>query len=167
MLEKRIEKKRKNVKILLLSAAVLLIVLFLLGSVGRSGGKIKTQEDRLAYIASLGWAIDPGSEELSQVLIPDCGEGFMTEYNELMRRGGFDLSPFAGKSAERCSYRLLDYPGCEEHVYLILYLYRGRVIGGDIHTAALDGFMHELCAKAAVEEKLSGSRRFDDSKKQP
>ena len=29
-------------------------------------------------------------------------------------------------------------------VYLTLYVYEGRVVGGDIHSAALNGFMHEL-----------------------
>ena len=68
-------------------------------------------------------------------------------HDELLKRGGFDLSPYQGQTVDLYCYRLLNYPGTEETVYLALYVSDGRVIGGDIHTAALDGFMHELRAR--------------------
>ncbi len=153
MHEKAGEKKRKNVKILMAAAGLLLFCVLIGVSLCRGRARLSDTQDRIDYIAGLGWTVVPDSEEASTVPVPDCGEDYMAEYNELMRRGGFDLAAYEGKTVERYSYRLADYPDCDQTVCLILYVYRGRVIGGDIHTAALDGFMHELCPRDQIMKK--------------
>ena len=147
MHEKKGECKRRNAG--RIAGAVLVLLLILAAAVRLAGGErnAANREARLAFIASLGWEAEPDSETEASVTIPDCGEGAMKDYNELMRRADYDLSPYAGKSVERYQYELSNYPDCADTVYLTLYVWRGRVIGGDIHTAALDGFMHELKAR--------------------
>lgn len=148
MLEKTAETRRKKARLLLLAAIVLLAGLYLTVRLLNGTGKnAATTQDRLAFLASLGWEADPASEEAQQVTVPDCSEGAMASYNELLKRGGYDLSAFQGQTVSLYCYRLLNYPETEDTVYLALYVSDGRVIGGDIHTAALDGFMHELRAR--------------------
>ena len=145
MLEKKAEKQRKNARLVLLAAALLLAALLLLGHfAGGRGKNAQTAQDRLDFLSSLGWEVDPASEQTQTVTVPDCSEGAMADYNALLQRGGYDLSDYAGKNVEQFQYELLNYPGETQTVYLTLYVYHGRVIGGDIHTAALNGFMHEL-----------------------
>lgn len=103
-----------------------------------------TGEGRRAFLTELGWEVDPGSEECKHVLIPDCGGGVMAEYNALQRRQGYDLSRYTGKRVAQYSYRVKNYPGYNGAVYAVLYVSGRRVIGGDVHTAALGGFMHGL-----------------------
>ena len=145
MLEKRGEWKRKNAgKIVAVAIVVLLVLLLIVHFLPVGEKNAESQEDRLAFLASLGWQADPDSEEANQVVIPDCSEGAMAYYNALMQKGGWDLSDYEGKSVGQYQYRLTNYPDCEQTVWVTLYVCRGRVIGGDIHTASLDGFMHEL-----------------------
>ena len=147
MLEKKGEKRRKAARLIVLGAALLLGALLFAANGIRGEQNARTAEARLKYIRSLGWEVVPDCEEREEVRIPDCSKEPMQSYNELMRRGGFDLSGCEGKTVERYSYELSNYPGCADRVYLILYVHRGRVVGGDIHTAELDGFMHELRAR--------------------
>lgn len=148
MLEKTAEKKRKKARLISVTAILLLLGIFLASRALKSPEQnAETAQERLAYLASLGWEADPSGEDAQRVTIPDCSEGAMASYNELLKRGGFDLSPYQGQTVDLYCYRLLNYPGTEETVYLALYVSDGRVIGGDIHTAALDGFMHELRAR--------------------
>ncbi len=147
MHEKKREFKRRHAGRI---AGAGLVLLLILASVLRLEGGERNAADRearLAYIASLGWETEPDSETETSVTIPDCSEGAMKDYNELMRKADYDLSPYAGKSVVRYQYLLTNYPDCTDQVYLTLYVRHGRVIGGDIHTAALDGFMHELRAR--------------------
>ena len=72
------------------------------------------------------------------------GNIFMERYNALQLSQGFDLRPFAGKPCLCCSYDLLGYPGRDGRVIATLYIRHGRLIGGDIRTAAVDGFMLPL-----------------------
>ena len=148
MREKTAENQRKKARLILLGAALLLAVLLLIPRlVGKTEKNAESAENRLAFLASLGWEADPESEETRPVTIPDCGEGAMASYNELVKRGGYDLSAFQGQTVDMFQYRLLNYPGTEQTVYATLYVSDGRVIGGDIHSAALDGFIHELRAR--------------------
>ncbi len=156
MLEKMGEFARKNAGRITLIVFLLLGLLLLLHFPGKDGKNAASAEDRLAFLASLGWEAEPDSEEAKTVTVPDCGEGAMADYNALMQKGGYDLSRYEGKEVEQYSYRLTNYPDTKDTVYLTLYVYRGRVVGGDIHTASLRGFMHELRANEAGEEAGAG-----------
>ncbi len=68
----------------------------------------------------------------------------MAEYNALQLQQGFDLRRYGGLICSMYTYRVLNYPSGDENVLAALFVYRNRVIGGDIHSTALDGFMHGL-----------------------
>ena len=145
MHEKRVEWKRKSAgKIVALSVLALLILILIVHFLSGGDKNAATKEDRMAFLESLGWQADPETEEANSVRIPDCSEGAMADYNALMQKGGYNLSDYEGKSVDQYQYQLKNYSGCEQTVWVTLYVWQGRVIGGDIHTAALDGFMHEL-----------------------
>ena len=42
------------------------------------------------------------------------------------------------------TYRIMNYPGTGDTVLAQLYIYKNRVVAGDIHSTALDGFMHGI-----------------------
>lgn len=103
-----------------------------------------SREGRCAYLASLGLTADPGSEELREVALPEDFDAVLASYNRLQLRQGFDLREAAGRTVLCCSYDLVGYPDWDGRVVAVLYVYRGRVIGGDLHTAAVNGFMKPL-----------------------
>ncbi len=107
-------------------------------------GRLVTNDDRLAYLTSLGWDASPDPVENKEVQIPETFDDVYADYNQLQLEQGFDLKKYSGKTVSQFSYRIRNYPTGEQNVYLSLLIYNGRVIGGDVHSAALSGFMHGL-----------------------
>jgi len=102
-----------------------------------------TADGREKYLSALGWEIDRSSEEAREVTLPAQFDGVMAQYNQLQLQQGFDLSAFAGQNCDQYTYRVTNYPG-EDGVLVTLYVRGRQVIGGDIHSARMDGFMHTL-----------------------
>ncbi len=100
----------------------------------------------LSFLASYGWKTEDAPCEISQVLFPERFDAVYVAYNELQRAQGFDLAPYCGRYAEKYVFRLTEYPGAEdtEGLRATVFICGGRVIGGDISSTALDGFMHGI-----------------------
>ena len=98
----------------------------------------------MAYLKSLGWEVQPESETEKTVLIPREFTGVYQEYNRLQKQQGFDLEEYLGTEVQMYSYIVTNYDSSET-VVATIYTYKGRIIGGDIHSTTLDGFMHGLC----------------------
>ena len=101
-------------------------------------------EGRQAFLQDLGWEIDPESEDLRTVQLPQTLEGMLLKYNELQLTQGYDLSKHLGETCRQYSYRVLNYPDPEQTVLATLYVQGDRVIAGDIHSTALNGFLQGL-----------------------
>ena len=141
--------KRTAVLAIAAAAVVLIALILLFGRSGESssapvtGTRLNSTEKRVAYLASLGWTADPASETEQQILIPkEFGEVY-EKYNELQRAQGFDLRDYRGMDATLYTYTVTNHP-CGEAVIAQLIVFAGEAIGGDIHSSALDGFMHGL-----------------------
>ncbi len=111
-------------------------------------GRLITNDDRLAYIASLGWDVSPDPEESKEVLLPETFDDVYSQYNELQATQGFDLKNYSGKKVEQYTYRIKNASPDEPAAYLSILIYKAHVIGGDVHSAALDGFMQGLVKKS-------------------
>ena len=53
-----------------------------------------------------------------------------------------DLSKYKKKTVTRYTFVVTDYEGYEGTVYANVLVYRNRVIGGDICSADVNGFIH-------------------------
>ena len=134
--------KRSAVFILIAAAAILALIVLICS--GGTGSGLTTTEKRVEFLASLGWEVDASSETAKEIVLPETLGGVLAEYNELQKQQGYDLSQYCGEVCESYTYVLTSYPGGETGVIAQLFIYKGRVIGGDIHSAALGGFMHGL-----------------------
>ena len=105
---------------------------------------LSTLEGRQAFLLELGWEIDPDSEEFRTVVVPEKLEGIMSQYNRMQLAQGYDLSAHLGESCQQYSYRLLNYPDSDNPVFVTLDIQGDQLIAGDIHSNALNGFMHGL-----------------------
>ena len=104
--------------------------------------KIRSNEDRVAFLAQFGWQVDATPTESTTVTVPREFDKVFAAYNELQRTQGLDLTPYAGKTVERYTYTVTNYNGFDGTVLANLLVYRGRVIGGDICSADTNGFLH-------------------------
>lgn len=139
----------KHAVLLLIAIAILLTGLVLLAgafyraeSVGKNGS-IDNNESRLAYLKEYGWECEKTPIAEEEVLLPSEFDATLEQYNLLQKQQGFDLSDYAGLYVMQYRYHVLNYPD-NSNVEATLYIYKNIVIGADIHSAALDGFMHSL-----------------------
>ena len=138
--------KGKKVVLLILFLAVILLLSFTAKRVFRQTDDfdLTTLEGRTAYLQSLGWEIDPDSESFRTVIVPDQLEGIMAQYNKMQLRQGYDLNRHLGESCLQYTYEITNYADSDGRVIVSLYLQDGKVIAGDVHSTAVNGFMHGL-----------------------
>ncbi len=104
--------------------------------------KVKSADDAAAFLGQFGWLVDSGSVETRDVTIPAEFDKIFAGYNQLQRAQGLDLSKYKKKTVTRHTFTVTNYDGYEGTVYANVLVYRGRVIGGDICSADVNGFIH-------------------------
>lgn len=131
--------------VLLLGALLAGLVFFAHGCSEEKQTPLLNNDDRVSYLLSLGWEIDPEPVETLHLQLPDSLEGTEYEsYNETQLVQGFDLSVCCGKQITRYTYAVLNYPGGRTDVQLDLYLSEGTVVAGDVIALGEDGFVGPL-----------------------
>ena len=105
---------------------------------------IKTNEDRIAYLESYGWQVDPEPRSEREVQIPKTFDETYQAYNAIQLEQGLDLVPYQGKRATLYTYELTEYPTGEEGVTANLLIRRNRLIAADISSAESDGCVHGI-----------------------
>lgn len=106
--------------------------------------KVKTNEDRIAYLESCGWQVDPDPVSVEEMLIPETFDESYAEYLALQQSQGFDLTEYCGKRVKRCTYAITNYPTGQTGVQVSILIYKNRVIGGEVLSPELNGFLHGL-----------------------
>lgn len=99
-----------------------------------------TNEERVAFFSQFGWKVNAEPVETKEIVIPEKFNDVYNSYNKIQKDQGLDLTPYAGKTCKQWVYLVTNYPQTPEVRGTIL-VYGNRVIGGDLSTAALDGFM--------------------------
>lgn len=102
---------------------------------------IKDEEDIIDFLESFGWKVDPVAVEKEEVTIPAEFDKVFINYNQIQKSQGLDLSLYKRKKVKRYTFSVTNYPNYEGTVYANVIIYRHRVIGGDICSAAPEGFV--------------------------
>ena len=105
---------------------------------------VRTNEDRVAYLEQYGWTVDPEPAAVEELLIPETFDETYAQYLELQSSQGFDLTKYCGKRVKRYAYTITNYPTGETGVQAGLLIYKNTVIGGEVLSSQLDGFIHGL-----------------------
>ena len=98
----------------------------------------------MEFISSFGWETEEEPQSVGEVLIPQEFDDVLSQYNELQKAAGMDLTPYLGKTVKKYSYAVKNYPGGGE-AFATLYVYEGTVIAADVssHTgggqSSIDG----------------------------
>lgn len=105
---------------------------------------VKTNEDRVAYLESYGWTVQPDPIAVEELLIPESFDETYDQYLALQSGQGFDLTKYQGKRVKRYAYTITNYPTGETGVQAGLLVYKNTVIGGEVLSSQIDGFIHGL-----------------------
>ncbi len=103
---------------------------------------ISTNKDRISFLAQYGWTVEEEPYDTASVTIPADFDKIFTTYNTMQQLQGLDLSDYKRKSVTRYTYLITNYPNYEGKVYANLLIYKDRVVGGDVCSADVNGFIH-------------------------
>ena len=145
-----IKLERKKLIFAMIMLALIIFGIIMLAGIPKSetkqhnpSGKMLTEDSREEYLYSLGWQVETPALSVEKVLIPKNFSDVFLKYNEMQKSKGYDLSSYAGKEVELYTYKVTNHES-EDTVYAQLYIYKGKIVGGDIHSSSLDGFMTVL-----------------------
>lgn len=137
--------KTSAVLIVLAVAAILILLTIAIGNCsGSTETKVGSSDDVAEFLESLGWTLDETSVQERAVIIPKEFSEIYMEYNSLQKAQGYDLINYCGKQVTIFTYAVTNYSSYSGKVVADVYVLEGRVIGGDVHSLELDGFMHGL-----------------------
>ncbi len=105
---------------------------------------VRSNEDRIEYLESYGWEVVEQPLASQELLVPQELDESYDEYLALQTQQGFDLAKYAGKRLKRYTYEITNYPTGEAGVQANLLLYKNTVVGGEVLSPRLDGFLHGL-----------------------
>ena len=105
---------------------------------------VKSNQDRIDYLAAYGWQVSQEPLATQELLIPEEMDESYDEYLALQTEQGFDLNKYAGKRVKRYTYEITNYPSGESGVQVNLLVYKNTVVGGEVLSPRLDGFLHGL-----------------------
>ena len=138
-------------------AAVAAALLLTLGrrsvTVSAEVKNIRSNDDRVAYLNSLGWQVSDQPLATEELLIPGTFDESYGDYLALQSAQGFDLTQYCGKRVKRYTYQILNYPNGEEQVQIALLIYKNRVIGGQVQSSS-GSFLHGLAMPGQSEEPI-------------
>ncbi len=142
------KNRRKLIRITIIPAVLLTALLFTFLLCRRPSICGETLTDRTEYAKSLGYAVSRDSETVRNIVIPAVFGNVYENYNALQKECGFDLSLYKGEDAVQYTYIITDYTDDSgntlDNIRMNLIIVSGRIVGGDICSAALDGFMTGL-----------------------
>lgn len=103
--------------------------------------KIKTVDDVRNFLAQFGWEVSETPSEEIKIKIPSEFDKVMNSYNELQRNQGLDLAKYRGKEVTRYTFKVTNYADYKGTVMANVIVYKNRVIGGDICSSDVTGFI--------------------------
>lgn len=125
---------------------IFVFVLYGVGIVYSDTYKTENKSDRIKYLNKYGWVVDEKFEEEAGIEFPKKFNSVYLRYNEIQKKAGFDILPYAGEKATRYTYKVLNHKKGVE-VYANLFISKDKVIAADIMSRNLGGFMHEINRK--------------------
>ena len=155
--------KTSKQKLLLTGIVTLLIIVafslvFLLGgskslptAVSAQSTEAADDASRVKFLEAFGWQVSQTPVQIEEVIIPDEFDSVYEKYNRLQKKQQMDLSKYKSKRAKRYTYQVLNYPGRSDGVVANILIFDNKVIGGDICSLELNGFMHGFDSKNTME----------------
>lgn len=106
----------------------------------------KTNEDRIKFLSQFGWEVEPDPIEICEIKIPSKFNEVYENYNSMQKDQGLDLSKYKEQNCTRYTYQVLNYKDAPGGIRANILVFNNKVIGGDICSIEIDGFMHGFSA---------------------
>ena len=111
---------------------------------GNSHKNALTNADRLNYLKTAGYTVLCDEPAKKDVTLPQKFSEIYNSYNTLQLSSGYDLSLYKGCEATIYSYEIDTPVGYNGECLANIIVYNNRIIGGDVSSASLGGFVLPL-----------------------
>ena len=140
-----IRTRSKAVSIVIIAALILFTIVGLSAppSSAFPHTKIRTSEDVISFLSELGWDTSLTGITMKDTTLPEQLDETFINYNTIQLKQNCDLTAYLGKPVTIYTAEITNY-NTSDTVYATIIVHKGTVIGGDIHSASMDGFMHTL-----------------------
>lgn len=125
-----------------------LLLLLLLCGCGNPAAEergMNSEVDRQWYLEKMGRHAAEQPLSIQEIVLPEVFPPVLEEYNRLQLQQGFDLKKYAGREITVYTYELSG-KSTGPLLFASLYQYKGRIVGGDVHSAALNGYIGPIQA---------------------
>jgi len=102
----------------------------------------KTTQQHIDFLNAYGYNITEKPIQIQEIIIPQQFSSEYEKYNEYQKLSGFDLAKFKGFRVKKYTYKVLDYKESSDEVVANVLIYNNKIIGGDICSTTLGGFVH-------------------------
>lgn len=108
-----------------------------------------SQEEIESFIKQTGYTVISEPISVTEIIIPYEFDSVYNQYNEIQKKSGFDLNLYKNCTVKKWTYQVTNYPEYKnsDAIRLTVLVYKDKIIGGDICSIELDGFMHGLFTK--------------------
>ena len=103
--------------------------------------KCAAPEDGAAWLREQGWEVETVPTGQMEVLVPAVFDQIYESYNDIQKAQGFDISRYKGERVMKYTYLVKNYPQEQDGVAANLLVYQGRIIGADLCSLELGGFL--------------------------
>lgn len=115
---------------------------FAICSSGKYNLCAKNSEERIGFLSQFGWEVQVEPIEVSEITIPSKFNDTYENYNNIQKEQGLDLSKYKNKTCIKYTYQVLNYKNAPGGIRANILVLNNKVIGGDICSVELNGFMH-------------------------
>ena len=145
------KKRVKNIVIFSLCAVVTVVLIKVCAGFFTSAEELK-EADIAEFLTQSGWKISASPVGEREVVIPTEFSEVYEGYNEIQLSAGYDLRKYRGETVKKYTYAVFNYKDESgkilENIRANVLTADGKIIGGDICSLELDGFMHGLTGAA-------------------
>ncbi len=143
--------KLNSKKLLSVIAAICIVVAILCIAIPQKSSDVlsskvsnnaKTTQQHIDFLNAYGYNIVEKPVQIQEIIIPQEFSSEYEKYNEFQKLSGFDLSKFKGYRVKKYTYKVLNYPDSSEEVVANILIYNNKVVGGDVCSTKLGGFVH-------------------------
>lgn len=120
----------------------------------------ESEEERIAFLKSISCETNAKADAVTKVTIPKEFNAVYTEYNELQKAVGFDLTPYSGKECLQYTYNVNN---ANTPTQVNLLVYDNVIIGGDIQQTESNGMVYALLDKNIMISPQNDTSKVEES----
>lgn len=136
-------ERRKMLKLIIGALAVITLIVGFITAVSADEPDGSTPEAIIEFLSDNGYTVS--SPVTKKVTIPSEFSDVYENYNTLQKEQGFDLSGYKGETAVSYTFTVIGYVDesgePQSNVQAHVLVCDGKIIGGDIASTELGGFM--------------------------